>query len=72
VAPTSLPFALSKRLEIHGATLGSRRALAEMLRLVAEARLHHVIDRVLPLAECRRGYELLEAGAVFDKLVFRL
>jgi NADPH:quinone reductase-like Zn-dependent oxidoreductase len=72
VAPTSLPFVFSKRLEIHGVTLGPRSALAEVLRLVAEARLRPVIDRVLPLAECRHGHELLEAGAVFGKLVLRV
>ena len=31
------------------------------------AKLRPVIDRVLPLAECRRGHELLEAGAVFGE-----
>jgi NADPH:quinone reductase-like Zn-dependent oxidoreductase len=70
-APTNLPFLFGKRLEIHGVTLGSRGALAHVLALVAEGRLRPVIDRVLPLAECRRAHELLESGAVFGKVVLR-
>jgi len=69
VAPTNLPFLFGKRLELHGVTLGSRDALAQVLALVAGGKLRPVIDRVLPLADCRRGHELLEAGAVFGKLV---
>jgi NADPH:quinone reductase-like Zn-dependent oxidoreductase len=69
LAPTRLPFLFGRRLEIHGVTLGPRAALARVLALVAGGELRAVIDRVLPLAECRRGHELLEAGSVFGKLV---
>jgi NADPH:quinone reductase-like Zn-dependent oxidoreductase len=72
LAPTNLPFLFGKRLAIHGVTLGSKGALAELLALVAAGKLRPVIDRVLPLAECRRGHELLEAGAVFGKVVLRV
>lgn len=71
-APTALPFVFGKRLEIHGVTLGSREALARVVALAAAGELRPVIDRVLPLADCRRGHELLEAGAVFGKVVLRL
>jgi NADPH:quinone reductase-like Zn-dependent oxidoreductase len=71
-APTALPFVFGKRLEIHGVTLGSKRALARVLALAAAGALRPVIDRVLPLAECRRAHELVEAGAVFGKVVLRL
>jgi NADPH:quinone reductase-like Zn-dependent oxidoreductase len=71
-APTALPFVFGKRLEIHGVTLGSRAALARVLALAAAGELRPVIDRVLPLAECRRAHELLEAGDVFGKLVLRV
>jgi NADPH:quinone reductase-like Zn-dependent oxidoreductase len=71
-APTHLPFLFGKRLEIHGITLGSKQALARVLTLVAEGQLRPVLDRVLPLADCRRGHELLESGAVFGKLVLRV
>jgi len=68
-APTPLPFVFGKRLSIHGVTLGSRDALVRVLALVAEGKLRPVIDRVLPLADCRHGHELLEAGHCFGKLV---
>ena len=41
----------------------------EVMRLVAEGHLHPVVHAVLPLAEARRGHELLEHGDVFGKLV---
>jgi NADPH:quinone reductase-like Zn-dependent oxidoreductase len=71
-APTPLPFLFGKRLEIHGVTLGSRAALERVLALAAEGRVRPVIDRVLPLAECRAAHEQLEAGGVFGKLVLRV
>jgi NADPH:quinone reductase-like Zn-dependent oxidoreductase len=71
-APTALPFVFGKRLEIHGVTLGSKAALARVVALAAAGEIRPVIDDVLPLAECRRAHERLEAGAVFGKLVLRV
>ena len=62
----------ARRLSILGATLGSRETLAAVLRLAGEGKLRPVVDRVLPLEECRRAHELLEAGDVFGKIVLRV
>jgi NADPH:quinone reductase-like Zn-dependent oxidoreductase len=72
VAPTNLAYVFAKQLRIYGVTLGSRRALARVLALAARGVLRPVVDRVLPLAECRRGHELLEAGEVVGKIVLRV
>jgi len=71
-APTDLTRVFALELSILGVTLGSREALATVLDHVAAGRLRPVIDRVLPLAECARGHELLEAGEVFGKIVLKV
>jgi NADPH:quinone reductase-like Zn-dependent oxidoreductase len=69
---TNLVYLFAKELSVLGATLGSLETLRTVLGLVAEGRLAPVIDRVLPLRECRRGHEILESGAHFGKIVLRV
>ncbi len=69
---TNLVLLFARQLSILGATLGSRETLASVLRLAGEGKLRPVVDRVLPLEECRRAHELLEAGDVFGKIVLRV
>ena len=72
LAQTNLAFVFAKELAIHGATLGSREDLAAVLDLVQQGRLQPVVDRVLPLAECRTGHEILESGRANGKIVLRV
>jgi NADPH:quinone reductase-like Zn-dependent oxidoreductase len=51
--------------------MGSLAGFRRVLRLLAEGRLRPVVDRVLPLEECRRGHEMLEAGEQFGKIVLK-
>ncbi|PYR83866.1 MAG: hypothetical protein DMG19_18020 [Acidobacteria bacterium] len=41
------------------------------MQCVLRGQLRPVIDQVLPLREARRGHELIEARAVFGKIVFK-
>jgi NADPH:quinone reductase-like Zn-dependent oxidoreductase len=72
VGKTNLVLVFARQLSILGVTLGSRTTLATVLGLAAEKKLRPVIDVVLPLTACRRAHELLEAGAVFGKIVLRV
>ena len=58
-----------RQLSILGSTMGSPAEYREVMRLVFEGRLSPVIHEVMPLSEARRAHELLEAGAVFGKIV---
>jgi NADPH:quinone reductase-like Zn-dependent oxidoreductase len=71
-AKTNLALVFAKELSILGSTLGSLDDLRAVLGHVAAGRLRPVVDRVLPLEECRRGHELLEAGDHFGKIVLRV
>jgi len=68
-AETELRSVFWKQLSIIGATMGTPAEFRTVMRLVAEGHLHPVVHAVLPLAEARRGHELLEHGDVFGKLV---
>ena len=59
----------SRELTIHGAYLGSRRELVDLLALVANGRVRPVIDRVYPLAEAAEAHRRMEARAHFGKIV---
>lgn len=57
---------------VIGSTMASRREFEDAMRLVFARRLRPVIDRVLPLEECRAAHERLEAGEQFGKIVLRV
>jgi NADPH:quinone reductase-like Zn-dependent oxidoreductase len=67
-----LRYLFSRNLSLLGSFMGSRSELYPVLKLVAEGKLHPVIDRVMPLSECRRAHELLESGAQFGKIVLQV
>jgi len=61
-----------KQLAILGSTMGTDAEFAAMLRDVAAGRLDPVVDEVFPLAEAKRGFDRLESGEGFGKIVFRI
>ena len=66
---TEIRVVFWKQLSILGTTMGAPKEYREVMRLVFAGQVKPVIHQVLPLAEAARAHELLEAGAVFGKLV---
>jgi NADPH:quinone reductase-like Zn-dependent oxidoreductase len=58
-----------KQLSILGSTMGPPDEFRRVMGLVFEGRLEPVIHSVMPLGKAAEAHELLEAGAVFGKLV---
>jgi NADPH:quinone reductase-like Zn-dependent oxidoreductase len=58
-----------RQLEILGSTMGPKGDLFTIAGHVAAGRLRPVVHAVLPLAEAAEAHRLLEARAVFGKLV---
>jgi len=58
-----------KQLEIIGSTMGSSGELLRAWREVEAGRIRPVVDRVLPLSRIAEAHALLEARAVFGKVV---
>jgi len=66
---TDLRQIFFRQLQIIGTTMGSHRDFLNVMNCVFRGQLKPVIDRVLPLAEARKGHELIEQRAVFGKIV---
>ncbi|ARX86376.1 MULTISPECIES: zinc-binding dehydrogenase [Streptomyces] len=56
-------------LRIVGSTMGSKDELEDLLSFCAATGVRPVIDEVLPLDRAREGFERLEAGDQFGKIV---
>src|SRR6059036_804916 len=69
---TDLRQIFFRQLQIIGTTMGSHREFLDVMKCVFRGQLKPVIDRVLPLSEARKGHELIEARAVFGKIVLRV
>src|SRR3989442_3679136 len=68
---TDLRQIFFRQVQVIGSTMGSHRDFLDVMKSVLRGQLRPVVDRVLPLREARRGHELIEARAVFGKIVFK-
>jgi NADPH:quinone reductase-like Zn-dependent oxidoreductase len=60
-----------QQLRVIGSTMGTRQELVELLNFMVVSGVRPIIDRVLPLASAREGFEALASGDVFGKVVTR-
>ena len=63
-------FYLSMR--VIGSTMGTREELGALSDFMDITNTRPLIDRVLPLEQAREGFEAMESGHVFGKVVFTL
>ena len=66
---TDLRQIFFRQVQVIGSTMGSHREFLDVMKCVFRGQLRPVIDRVLPLAEARKGHELIEQRHVFGKVV---
>jgi NADPH:quinone reductase-like Zn-dependent oxidoreductase len=58
------------QLRIQGSTMGNRQELKELVTFLDVTGTRPLIDRALPLSQARQGFEAMERGEVFGKIVF--
>ncbi len=68
--PADLQRVFFLQLNVIGSTMGTRDELARLARLCDSSGLRPQIDRVLPLSEAREGFEAMDSGDLFGKIVF--
>lgn len=57
------------QLRLFGSTMGTRHEFDEIVALYRAGRLKPVVDQVLPARDAAKGFERLEAGEQFGKIV---
>ena len=60
------------QLSVVGSTMGSRDQLERLARFCEQTGVRPLIDRTLPLAQAREGFEAMSSGDLFGKVVFTL
>ena len=68
--PAELTRVFFLQLQVVGSTMGTRQQLQRLAAFLAATGLRPEIDRTLPLADAREGFEALAAGELFGKIVF--
>lgn len=68
-AELNVPLMFWKQINLYGSTMGSRKELADVLKLVWQGKLHPMVDQTLPLSDIKKAHELIESRNVFGKLV---
>jgi NADPH:quinone reductase-like Zn-dependent oxidoreductase len=58
------------QLRVIGSTMGTRGELASRASLLDATGTKPLIDRTLPMEQARAGFEAMEAGELFGKIVF--
>jgi NADPH:quinone reductase-like Zn-dependent oxidoreductase len=67
--PAELPRVFFRQVRIQGSTMGTRRELTELVRMLVATGVRPVVDDTLPLAGAREAYAKVHRGDVFGKVV---
>jgi NADPH:quinone reductase-like Zn-dependent oxidoreductase len=62
-------YIFGKQISLIGSTMGTHQDFREVTALLWNGKLKPVIDRVMPLAQGREAYAVMEAGDQFGKIV---
>jgi NADPH:quinone reductase-like Zn-dependent oxidoreductase len=70
VPPADLNRVFFLQLSVIGSTMGTRGELSRLLTFCEQTGVRPLIDRTMPLAEAKAGFEAMIAGDLFGKVVF--
>jgi len=62
-------FIFGKQISLIGSTMGTHQDFKDVTALLQAGKLRPVIDRVMPLSEGRRAYEIMQGGEQMGKIV---
>jgi NADPH:quinone reductase-like Zn-dependent oxidoreductase len=68
--PAELGRVFFLQLSVVGSTMGTRDELERLIRFCVEKEVRPVIDRTLPIAQARDGFEAMLTGSFVGKIVF--
>lgn len=67
--PAELQRVFFRQIRIQGSTMGTRRELRQLVRLLMATGVRPVVDSTYALTDAREAYEKMESGDLFGKLV---
>ncbi|MHB8331932.1 MAG: zinc-binding dehydrogenase [Candidatus Dormibacteria bacterium] len=70
--PADLRRVFWRQLRVLGSMMGTRAEFRSLLQMMEWARIHPLIDSVVPLADAGAAFSRLEAGEVAGKLVVKV
>jgi NADPH:quinone reductase-like Zn-dependent oxidoreductase len=70
--PAELNRIFFLQMKVVGSTMGTRDELSRLVRLCVEKDVRPLINQTLPLSDARSGFEAMERGDVFGKIVFTI
>jgi NADPH:quinone reductase-like Zn-dependent oxidoreductase len=68
--PAELTRIFFLQLSVVGSTMGTRQELEQLMRLCVERQIQPTIETTLPLDRAREGFEAMQRGELFGKIVF--
>ncbi|MGH8908788.1 MAG: zinc-binding dehydrogenase [Egibacteraceae bacterium] len=69
--PAELQRVFYRQVRIVGSTMGTRRELTELIRMLRDTGVRPVIDATYPLADAKAAYRQMHAGDLFGKIVLQ-
>ncbi len=67
--PTDIRLVFWRQLQIIGTTMGNRKEVADVMKLIWERKLKPVVHRVFPLEEAAKAQQLMENREQFGKII---
>jgi NADPH:quinone reductase-like Zn-dependent oxidoreductase len=68
-AEIDIRYIFGKQISLIGSTMGNHQDFRDVMDLIWAGELQPVVDRVMPLSEGKRAFEILESGDKFGKIV---
>ncbi len=62
-------FIFGKQISLIGSTMGTHQDFLNVTALLWDGKLKPIIDRVMPLSQGQKAYEIMEKGEQFGKIV---
>ncbi len=68
-AEIDIRYIFGKQISLIGSTMGGHQDFRDVNRLLWSGKLKPIIDRVMPLSDGKKAYEMMENGVQFGKIV---
>ncbi len=70
VSEIDIRMIFGKQISLIGSTMGTPKDFRDVTRMLWSGKIKTVIEEIMPLSEGRRGFEMMERGELFGKVVF--